>query len=95
MLVLPAVLTLREARDTVRLLGQTLQAEDVKEPLVVDAGRLQRFDSAALAVLIELERQAATWGRGFGIRNASQKLTSLAKLYGVDRMLWSRENRDG
>ncbi len=88
MLVLPATLTAREAADTLRLLRQTLQAEGGGEPVVVDAGRLQQFDSASLAVLLELDRLASAWGRRFEVRNAPAKLASLGRLYGVDQLLW-------
>ena len=64
MLLLPATLTSREARDTMRLLKQVLQSESGDGPVVVNAAPLQHFDSAALAVLLEIERLAGAWGRG-------------------------------
>ena len=76
MLLLPATLTAREA-----------QKEGGEAAVVVDAGPLQHFDSAALAVLLELDRLAAAWGRQFSIRSAPAKLAALAKLYGVDTLL--------
>lgn len=86
MLLLPATITEREARDTLRLLSQALQREP-EQGVVVDAGNLQRFDSAALAVLLECERLAQAWGKGFTVRNAPPKLSALARLYGVDGLL--------
>ena len=86
MLLLPATLTVREARDTQRLLTQALKGEP-ESGVVVDAGNLAQFDSAALAVLLECRRQANAWGRPFTLRNTPPKLEALAKLYGVDVLL--------
>ena len=86
MLVLPATITNREARDTLRMLSQALQRE--RDPdIVVNASTLQQFDSAALAVLLECERLAQAWGKGFAIRQAPPKLVALARLYGLDALL--------
>jgi phospholipid transport system transporter-binding protein len=87
MLLLPATLTARQARDTLRMLTQALQKEGGEGAVVVDAGPLQHFDSAALAVLLEIDRLAQAWGRQFSIRSAPAKLAALAKLYGVDTLL--------
>jgi phospholipid transport system transporter-binding protein len=87
MLLLPATLTAREARDTLRMLKQALEQERAENAVVVDAGPLQRFDSSALAVLLEIDRLAQAWGREFAIRSAPAKLAALAKLYGVDVLL--------
>jgi phospholipid transport system transporter-binding protein len=86
-LLLPAVLTAREARDTLRMLKQALEKEGSESAVVVDAGPLQRFDSSALAVLLEIDRLAQAWGRDFAIRSAPAKLVALAKLYGVEGLL--------
>jgi phospholipid transport system transporter-binding protein len=90
-LVLPAAVTMRDARDTQRMLSQALQQEvqsQSQEALVtVDASGLQHFDSAALTVLLECQRLASAWGKGFAVRNAPQKLAELARLYGVDALL--------
>ncbi len=93
MLLLPATLTSREARDTLRMLGQALRSADAgtveasNDPVVVDASRLQQLDTSALAVLLELDRLARAWGRGFAVRAAPPKLEALAHLYGVDTFL--------
>jgi len=92
MLILPATLTTREARDTQRMLSQALQQGAVQQnagnaPVTVDASGLQRFDSAALAVLLECQRLAQGWGKGFAVRQAPAKLIELARLYGVDSVL--------
>jgi phospholipid transport system transporter-binding protein len=87
MLLLPATLTSREARVTLRMLKQALQSEGSDGPVVVEAGSLQHLDSAALAVLLEIQRLARAWGRGFAVRGIPAKLAALAKLYGVDVLL--------
>ena len=90
MLILPHTVTIHEARDTQRMLAQALQqgarASD-GEPVTVDASSLQRFDSAALAVLLECQRLAQGWGKGFAVRQAPPKLVELARLYGIDGLL--------
>ena len=88
MLLLPATLTALEARATLRMLSQALTAEP-DGGVVVDASALQEFDSAALAVLLDCQRQAQAWGRPFAVRQAPPKLAALAKLYGVDVLLTS------
>lgn len=95
MLLLPATLTAREARDTLRMLKQALQQEGSASAVVVDAGPLQHFDSAALTVLLEIDRLAEAWGRQFSIRSAPAKLATLAKLYGVDALLLKTDSQAG
>lgn len=85
MLLLPATLTAREARDTLRML--TLAIEGQADAVVVDASNLLQFDSAALSVLLECERQALALGKAFTLLDPPPKLTALAKLYGVDVLL--------
>jgi len=87
MLLLPATLTAREATDTLRMLTQAMRQEASEDDVLVDAGSLQHFDSAALAVLLETDRLAQSWGRGFAVRSAPAKLAALAKLYGIDALL--------
>jgi phospholipid transport system transporter-binding protein len=84
-LLLPATLTAHEARDTLRMLTQAIQGQ--AEGVVVDASHLVHFDSAALSVLLECERQAQAWGKTFELRDPPPKLSALAKLYGVDVLL--------
>ena len=87
MLLLPATLTSREARVTLRMLKQALQSEGSEGPVVVEAGSLQHLDSSALAVLLEIERLAIAWGRAFVVRGVPAKLAALARLYGVEQLL--------
>ena len=87
MLLLPATLTSREAGDTRRLLAQAMKAAAQEQTVVVDASNLRQFDSAALAVLLDLQRAAEGSGKGFAVRRPPAKLFALAHLYGVDTLL--------
>ena len=86
MLVLPQSLTTRDARDTLRLLTQSLP-KDGDAPVTVDASGLQQLDTAAIAVLLECRRVAQAWGKPFEIKRAPPKLVALAELYGVGELL--------
>lgn len=86
MLLLPATVTLQEARDTLRLLSQSLQNEP-DSGVVIDATPLQTFDTSVLAVLLECQRLAQAWGKAFSLRQAPPKLEALARLYGVETLL--------
>lgn len=88
MLLLPATITAREARDSLRLLAQAIKGEP-DSGVVIDASNLRQFDSAALAVLLECHRLAQGWGKGFALRNAPPKLAALATLYGIEELLSS------
>jgi phospholipid transport system transporter-binding protein len=63
------------------------QARAGSGTLEVDASALQVFDSAAIALLLELRRTAEAAGRGFQVLGAPAKLVELAQLYGVDSLL--------
>ena len=93
MLLLPARLTSQEATVTLRMLKQALLSEGSEAPVVVDAGPLQQLDTAALAVLLEVERLAGAWGRSFAVRSVPPKLAALARLYGVDELLLKNDQR--
>ena len=87
MLLLPATLTMSEARDALAMLEQSLRREPEGDDIQIDASSLQQFDTAALAVLLECQRVAHAWGKGLAIRHTPGKLSALAKLYGVDGLL--------
>jgi phospholipid transport system transporter-binding protein len=88
MLLLPETVTLAEARDTLRMLAQAVPREPDAE-LTLDAAGLKRFDTSAIAVLLECRRVAQAGGRGFAVRNVPAKLRELAALYGVDELLFT------
>lgn len=85
MLLLPETLTAHEARDTLRMLSQSIQAQ--AEGVEIDASRLVHFDSSALSVLLECQRRAQAWGKSFALREPPPRLAALAKLYGIDGLL--------
>ena len=87
MLELPTQLTLREARPMLAALSQRLRAEPSGAAVVVDARALQHIDSAALALLLDLQRQARAQGRPLRIEGAPARLLELARLYGVEALL--------
>ncbi len=88
MLVLPAELTHKQATACLRMLVQGLPSQ-TGPAVVVDAGSLKRFDSSALAVLLEFRRVSLARGKTFDIRGLSPRLTDLARLYGVAELLLS------
>ena len=80
-LKLPAVLTHGAASAFFRTLANdmALQPRDV----VVDASALNRFDSSAMAILLECRRQALAAGKTFSVQHAPDRLLQLAGVYGV------------
>ena len=95
MLTLPSDLTHRDAaaylaQSLDQCLEQLAAADSVStSELQVDASALEHFDSSALAVLLELRRQAQARGQSFQVTGMSARLIELAGLYGVDELLAS------
>ncbi|MEY4266751.1 MAG: hypothetical protein RIS90_1286 [Pseudomonadota bacterium] len=92
MLTLPAELTQTQARACLGALAQGLRADSVAT-VVVDASALQRFDSAALAVLLELRRQSLALGKAFAVAQMPVRLADLATLYGIGELLAAAPER--
>lgn len=86
MLVLPSELTHAQAPAALHLLLQGLKADGAPQ-IVVDAGALVRFDSSALALLLECRRAALYAGKDFALQGAPAALLQLAQLYGVQELL--------
>ena len=86
MLVLPAELTQDEAMACSRMLRQGLERV-TEQAVVADASALQRFDSTALAVLLECRREVLSRGKTFSVRGLPSRLRNLAALYGVAELL--------
>ena len=84
-LVLPLQLTQAEAKACLGALLLELPAQAAA--VVVDASALQRFDSAALAVLLELRRQSLALGKTFAVAHMPTRLADLAALYGIGELL--------
>ncbi len=81
----PTALTLAEAAEVVRDGLQALAAGITD----IDLGALQRFDSTAVAALLEWRRAAAARAAVLRIANLPEGLESLARLYGVAHLLRS------
>ena len=86
MLVLPSELTHDQATPSLRMLLQGLRSQP-EANVVVDASALAKFDSSALAVLLECRRESMAMGRSFAVRNLPARLNALAGLYGVSGLL--------
>ena len=84
-LVLPPQLTQAEAKACLR--GLLLELPAQAAAVVVDAGALLRFDSAALAVLLELRRQSMAMSKSFAVAHIPTRLADLAALYGIGDLL--------
>ena len=85
MLTLPDELTHDQATGCLARLVASLGAEGAA--VQVDAAALQRFDSSALAVLLELRRACAGLGKSMVVQGLPGGLRSLAVLYGVEALL--------
>lgn len=85
MLSLPIELTHDQAKDCLAQLveGVAVQASAV----VVNAAALQRFDSSALAVLLEVRRTCLQAGKTLELQGLPPHLVDLAALYGIEGLL--------
>lgn len=88
MLSLPAELTHVQAKSCLQQLTVGLAAETASS-VVVDATALGRFDSSALAVLLELRRSSLRAGKTLAVQGLPSKLSDLAALYGIEELLTS------
>ena len=86
MLVLPAELTHAQAPTCLNMLLKAARAESEPQVLV-DATALTRFDSSALAVLLECRREALADRKAFVVKGLPAALVGMAGLYGVDALL--------
>lgn len=87
MLSLPSELTHRQANACLAQLRAGLDAAPAGETVVVDASALERFDSSALAVLLELRRIAQRSQKTLQVQAQPPHLSDLAKLYGIETLL--------
>ena len=86
MLVLPAELTHQHGAACCRMLEQGVRT-DPGTVVVVDASALSRFDSSAIAVLLDCRREALAVGKSFSVKALPPRLRVLAGLYGVADLL--------
>jgi len=83
---LPERLTLGEAGAALAALRRSLAGQGDAE-LTIDASALSHFDSSAVAVLLELRREAQAQGRVLRVLRWPARLQALVALYGVQELL--------
>lgn len=86
MLRFPEVLLHSTAKACLNDMLRALLAEPSTQ-VTVDASALQRFDSTALAVLLELRRVALAAGKALVLQALPTRLLDLARLYGMEDLL--------
>ncbi|MFG6446906.1 STAS domain-containing protein [Roseateles sp. BYS180W] len=70
-------------------LRQHLQAQTVSAtPVVLDLAPLQQFDSSALSLLLQTQRWCQQQQRQLLLLNAAPRLQELARVYGLQQLLW-------
>jgi phospholipid transport system transporter-binding protein len=84
-LKLPSELT--HASASACLVQLTAAMKNESAQVQVDAAALQRFDSSALAVLLQLRRQCTGVGKSMVLQGLPERLRDLAALYGVQGIL--------
>jgi len=84
-MILPAEITHANARTCARMLAQATRHEE--GVVIADASALVRFDSSALAVLLECRREAQRLDKSFSVRALPTRLRDLASMYGVAELL--------
>ena len=87
MLSLPAELTHVQANACLAQLAAGVKAEGAV--VALNAESLQRFDSSALAVLLEFQRVCASLGKTLAVQGLPRQLLALATLYGIEGLLHS------
>ena len=87
MLSLPAELTHVQANACLAQLAAGVKTEGAV--VVLNAEPLQRFDSSALAVLLEFQRTCAGLGKTVSVHGLPRQLLALATLYGIEGLLHS------
>lgn len=85
MMALPAELSHAQAAQVVQGLLQQVSTQAAR--VEVQASALVRFDSSALAVLLQCRRAALAAGKGFVVLDMPPRLAHLAALYGVGELL--------
>lgn len=85
-IALPERLTQAEATACLQRLSQQIKAQP-GVPVVVQAGALNEFDSAALAVLLSLRRLAQATGTPLQWQAVPERLRELVALYGLGELL--------
>ena len=84
-LTLPESLTQSNALSALVTLSAGLK--NAPSPVQLNASMLRRFDSVALACLLEICRQVNSQGKSLSIHGLPQGLKDLAQLYGLAEIL--------
>ena len=93
---LPERITMNDARaceQALRQAVQTARAQGQTSPWVVDASALRVFDTSALSLLLDAQRQAQAAGWTLQLQGVPTRLQELARLYGVESFLQSGDER--
>lgn len=88
-LALPALLTHDQATACAQTLGLRIRAEQ-SDAVCIDASALEKFDSSALAVLLQCRRDSVACGKSFAVTGQPLKFRELADLYGIGELLQER-----
>jgi phospholipid transport system transporter-binding protein len=88
-LALPATTTIDQV-PALREEWATHWAEIGGGELQIQAAALKAFDTSTLALLLEAQRTAKAQGGSFVVLGAPPKLIELAKLYGIEELVFSR-----
>ena len=69
------------------LLDDTAGGAAAGQRIKVDASALSNFDSSAIALLLQAQRQAQAVGRSLAVQSPPRAMVELATLYGVAELL--------
>ena len=69
------------------LLADTAGGAAAGQRIKVDASALSNFDSSAIALLLQAQRQAQAVGRSLAVQSPPRAMVELATLYGVAELL--------
>jgi phospholipid transport system transporter-binding protein len=85
-LALPSLLTHDQAASCALSLGTAIRAEK-GDKVAIDASALDKFDSSALAVLLQCRRESNAMGKRFEVIGLPPQLRKLATLYEINELL--------
>jgi phospholipid transport system transporter-binding protein len=85
-LALPSLLTHHQAASCALSLGAGIRAEK-GDKVAIDASALDKFDSSALAVLLQCRRESNAMGKQFEVIGLPPQLRKLATLYEIGELL--------
>ena len=84
---LPASLTMASTAQCQLELSRRIGSSGAGSSFEIDASALQELDSSALALLLDVQRQAHERGLSLSLRGLPAQLMQLAALYGVSELL--------